>query len=262
VIFGARPPYCRQIGIALNRVVLTQGFIFAGPMRPAEHGAPGPGRVRHLQARISRRNFRRRAFEIWTDMLPGSVQRQPAGGTPRARLLGCSAATTIEAAGRSPRNGAEGLHPPLASCRLRQYKIPLARVCDPGPPAWKVRFISGKTSPTVRAQVKADPYSIKREFTLVFRWKRPGMWHSGGLSSPDAFQVFKQHGLSVDDLVYRPSENQTSRCRWIPHRQYLGTALRSSGWTAGLSELLPAWKILGPVRLVKACGSKHSRHPA
>ena len=59
-------------------------------------------------------------------------------------------------------------------------------------------------SPTARRQVKA--IAIKKGITLV-SMDSPGMWHQVGFLA-DAFQIFKQQGMSVD-LISTSETNVT-----------------------------------------------------
>src|SRR6202166_4873843 len=85
---------------------------------------------------------------------------------------------------------------------LRQYKIPL-HVYATQAPDLEGTVISANVVASA-ALVKA--IALRQGITLV-SMESPGMWHQVGFLA-DAFQVFKQHGMSVD-LVSTSETNVT-----------------------------------------------------
>ncbi len=176
----------------LAPVLITQGFI-AGD---AEGNTVLLGRggsdtsAAYLAAKLEARRL-----EIWTDV-PGLFSANPRS-TPTARLL---RALHYDEAQEIASNGAKVLHP---RCILpaRQYQIPL-HVYATQTPNLEGTVVSGAASGS--AQVKA--VCLKKGITLV-ALESPGMWHQVGFLA-DAFQVFKDHGLSVD-LVSTSETNVT-----------------------------------------------------
>ena len=140
--------------------------------------------------------FSARRLEIWTDV-PGMFSANPRS-TPTARLL---RALHYDEAQEIASNGAKVLHP---RCMLpaRQYGIPLY-VYATQTPELEGTVITGRRRRR-RAQVKA--VCIKKGITLI-SMDSPGMWHQVGFLA-DAFQVFKEHGMSVD-LVSTSETNVT-----------------------------------------------------
>jgi diaminopimelate decarboxylase/aspartate kinase len=98
-------------------------------------------------------------------------------------------------------NGAKILHPRCV-LPVRQYKIPL-HVYATQAPGLEGTVVSANVADSA-AQVKA--IAIKKGITLI-SMESPGMWHQVGFLA-DAFQVFKQQGLSVD-LVSTSETNVT-----------------------------------------------------
>ena len=127
-----------------------------------------------------------RRLEIWTDV-PGMFSANPRS-VPTARLL---RALEYDEAQEIASSGAKVLHP-RCIMPVKQYGIPLYVYATQTPK------LEGTVITThggnVAAQVKA--VTIKRNITLV-SMETVGMWHSVGFLA-DAFQTFKDHGLSVD----------------------------------------------------------------
>jgi diaminopimelate decarboxylase/aspartate kinase len=176
-----------------NLVVLTQGFI-AGD----EDGNTvllGRGGSDTSAAYLAAK-LRAQRLEIWTDV-PGMFSANP-HMTPAARLL---KTLHYDEAQEIASNGAKVLHP---RCLLpvRQYDIPL-HVFSTQMPDFPGTVIT-RTAGEGAAQVKA--IAIKKGITLI-SMESPGMWHQVGFLA-DAFQVFKDHGLSVD-LVSTSETNVT-----------------------------------------------------
>ncbi len=136
-------------------------------------------------------------LEIWTDV-PGMFSANPRG-MPSARLIW---SLHYDEAQEIASSGAKVLHP---RCLLpvRQYGIPL-HVYATQTPEMPGTVISASPAGADAARVKA--IALKKGITLV-SMESPGMWHQVGFLA-DAFQVFKQHGLSVD-LVSTSETNVT-----------------------------------------------------
>ena len=135
-------------------------------------------------------------LEIWTDV-PGLFSANPRL-VPTARLL---RALHYDEAQEIASNGAKILHPRCV-LPVRQYKIPL-HVYATQAPGLEGTIVSATVADSA-AQVKA--IAIKKGITLI-SMESPGMWHQVGFLA-DAFQVFKQQGLSVD-LVSTSETNVT-----------------------------------------------------
>jgi diaminopimelate decarboxylase/aspartate kinase len=127
-----------------------------------------------------------RRFETWTDV-PGMFSANPRS-VPTARLL---RALEYDEAQEIASAGAKVLHP-RCIMPVKQYGIPLYVYATQTPK------LEGTVITThggnVAAQVKA--VTIKKNITLI-SMETVGMWHSVGFMA-DAFQVFKDHGLSID----------------------------------------------------------------
>lgn len=179
---------------ALAPVVITQGFIASDSANDTvllgRGGSDTSGA--YLAAKLAAARL-----EIWTDV-PGMFSANPRS-TPTARLL---RALTYDEAQEIASNGAKVLHP---RCVLpaRQYRIPLHVHATQTPrlEGTVVTAEGGEGS----AQVKA--ICIKKGITLI-AMDSPGMWHQVGFLA-DAFQVFKDHGMSVD-LVSTSETNVTA----------------------------------------------------
>ncbi|MBV8804039.1 MAG: bifunctional aspartate kinase/diaminopimelate decarboxylase, partial [Sinobacteraceae bacterium] len=178
---------------SLAPVVITQGFIASdddGNTVLLGRGGSDTSAA-YLAAKI-----RARRLEIWTDV-PGMFSANPRS-TPTARLL---RNLHYDEAQEIATSGAKVLHP---RCILpaRQYRIPLHVYATQAPE------LEGTVLSTEGgeggAQVKA--VCTKKGITLV-SLESPGMWHQVGFLA-DAFQVFKEHGMSVD-LVSTSETNVT-----------------------------------------------------
>ena len=178
---------------ALAPVIVTQGFIASN----AEGDTVLLGRggsdtsAAYLAAKL-----RAARLEIWTDV-PGMFSANPRS-TPTARLL---RALHYDEAQEIASNGAKVLHP---RCILpaRQYRIPL-HVYATHTPDLEGTVVSHEGGDGA-AQVKA--ICIRKGITLI-ALDSPGMWHQVGFLA-DAFQIFKEHGMSVD-LVSTSQTNVT-----------------------------------------------------
>ena len=178
---------------ALDRVVITQGFIAAN--EAGETVLLGRGgsdtSAAYFAAKLSAARL-----EIWTDV-PGLFSANPRA-VPTARLL---RALHYDEAQEIASNGAKVLHP-RCILPVRQYKIPL-HVYATQAPGLEGTVVSANVADSA-AQLKA--IAIKKGITLV-SMESPGMWHQVGFLA-DAFQIFKQEGLSVD-LVSTSETNVT-----------------------------------------------------
>ncbi len=135
-------------------------------------------------------------LEIWTDV-PGMFSANPRA-VPAARLLW---SLQYDEAQEIASSGAKVLHP-RCIMPVRQYGIPLYVFATQTPELeGTVITAHGQNGD---AQVKA--VTIKKGITLI-SMETVGMWHSVGFLA-DAFQVFKEHGLSVD-LVSTSETNVT-----------------------------------------------------
>jgi diaminopimelate decarboxylase/aspartate kinase len=135
-------------------------------------------------------------LEIWTDV-PGMFSANPRS-TPSARQL---LELAYDEAQEVATAGAKVLHP---RCLLpaREYGIPIFVFATQAPEMRGTRISA--TPPSDAAQVKA--VCVKKGVTLI-SLESPGMWHEVGFLA-DAFQIFKNHGLSVD-LVSTSETNVT-----------------------------------------------------
>ena len=178
---------------ALGAVVITQGFIAANEdgdtVLLGRGGSDTSGA--YFAAKLSAARL-----EIWTDV-PGMFSANPRS-VPTARLL---RALHYDEAQEIASNGAKVLHPRCV-LPVRQYRIPL-HVYATQAPGLEGTIVSSEVADSA-AQVKA--IAIKKGITLV-SMESPGMWHQVGFLA-DAFQVFKQQGLSVD-LVSTSETNVT-----------------------------------------------------
>jgi diaminopimelate decarboxylase/aspartate kinase len=126
---------------------------------------------------------------------------------------------------------------------VRQYKIPL-HVYATQAPGLEGTIVSANVADSA-AQVKA--ITIKKGITLI-SMESPGMWHQVGFLA-DAFQVFKDQGLSVD-LVSTSETNVTVSLD--PAANTLDPAALAR-LTARLGELCRV-KILGPCASLSLLG--------
>jgi diaminopimelate decarboxylase/aspartate kinase len=178
---------------ALAPVLVTQGFIASD-----EEGNTvllGRGGSDTSAAYLAAK-LRAQRLEIWSDV-PGMFSANP-HTTPTARLL---RALHYDEAQEIATSGAKVLHP---RCILpaRQQRIPL-HIYATQAPHLEGTVLSAEGGEN-GAQVKA--VCSRKGITLI-SMESPGMWHQVGFLA-DAFQVFKQHGLSVD-LVSTSETNVT-----------------------------------------------------
>ncbi|MGC1730952.1 MAG: bifunctional aspartate kinase/diaminopimelate decarboxylase, partial [Steroidobacteraceae bacterium] len=167
----------------LAPLIVTQGFIASD-----EEGNTvllGRGGSDTSAAYLAAK-LRAQRLEIWTDV-PGMFSADPRT-TPTARLL---RALHYDEAQEIATSGAKVLHP---RCILpaRQFRIPL-HVYATQAPGLEGTVLTAESADS-GAQVKA--VCTKKGITLI-SLDSPGMWHQIGFLA-DAFQVFKQHGMSID----------------------------------------------------------------
>ncbi|MCC7461514.1 MAG: bifunctional aspartate kinase/diaminopimelate decarboxylase [Gammaproteobacteria bacterium] len=169
----------------LGPVVITQGFIASDAAGDSVLLGRGGS---DTSAAYFAAKLQAERLEIWTDV-PGMFSANPRS-TPAARLL---RALHYDEAQEIASSGAKVLHP---RCILpaKQGQIPLW-VYATQMPDLEGTHVSAAGGDGA-AQVKA--VCIKKGITLV-SLDSPGMWHEVGFLA-DAFQVFKRHGLSVDQV--------------------------------------------------------------
>jgi diaminopimelate decarboxylase/aspartate kinase len=214
---------------ALAPILLTQGFIASdedGHTVLLGRGGSDTSAA-YLAARLSAQRL-----EIWTDV-PGMFSANPRA-TPSARLL---RTLHYDEAQEIATSGAKVLHP---RCILpaRHYGIPL-HVYATQVPELEGTVISAAAGDGT-AQVKA--VCTKKGLTLI-SLESPGMWHQVGFLA-DAFQVFKQHGMSVD-LVSTSETNVTVS---------LDPAANTLD-NAGVAELVADLSRLCRVQVIGPCAS-------
>lgn len=219
---------------ALDQVVITQGFIAANDA--GETVLLGRGGSDTSGAYFAAKLHAAR-LEIWTDV-PGMFSANP-HSVPTARLL---RALHYDEAQEIASNGAKVLHPRCV-LPVRQYKIPL-HVYATQAPGLEGTIVSANVADSA-AQVKA--IAIKKGITLV-SMESPGMWHQVGFLA-DAFQIFKQEGLSVD-LVSTSETNVTVSLD--PTANTLDSAALER-LTSALGELCRV-EILGPCASLSLLG--------
>jgi bifunctional diaminopimelate decarboxylase / aspartate kinase len=219
---------------APNQVIITQGFIAAN-----DAGATvllGRGGSDTSAAYFASKLTAAR-LEIWTDV-PGLFSANPRA-VPTARLL---RALHYDEAQEIASNGAKVLHP-RCILPVRQYKIPL-HVYATQAPGLEGTVISANVADSA-AQLKA--IAIKKGITLV-SMESPGMWHQVGFLA-DAFQIFKQEGLSVD-LVSTSETNVTVSLDPSANSLDAGALERLTSALAALCRV----EILGPCASLSLLG--------
>ena len=218
----------------LDQVIISQGFIASNDdgdtVLLGRGGSDTSGS--YFAAKLSAVRL-----EIWTDV-PGLFSANPRV-VPTARLL---RALHYDEAQEIASNGAKILHPRCV-LPVRQYKIPL-HVYATQAPGLEGTIVSANVADSA-AQVKA--IAIKKGITLI-SMESPGMWHQVGFLA-DAFQVFKQQGLSVD-LVSTSETNVTVSLD--PAANTLDPAALSR-LSAALGELCRV-EILGPCASLSLLG--------
>ena len=221
---------------ALDQVIITQGF-HRGECCRRSSVLLGRGGSDTFGCATSPPNSSAARLEIWTDV-PGMFSANPRA-VPTARLL---RALHYDEAQEIASNGAKVLHP-RCILPVRQYKIPL-HVYDTQAPGLEGTVVSAAVADSA-AQVKA--IAIKKGITLV-SMESPGMWHQVGFLA-DAFQIFKQEGLSVD-LVSTSETNVTVSLD--PSANTLDASALDR-LTAALGELCRV-EILGPCASLSLLG--------
>jgi diaminopimelate decarboxylase/aspartate kinase len=219
---------------ALPPVLVTQGFIASDDDGNTVLLGRGGS---DTSASYFAAKLRARRLEIWTDV-PGMFSANPRS-TPTARLL---RSLHYDEAQEIATSGAKVLHP---RCILpaRQQRIPL-HIYATQAPHLEGTVLSAEGGEG-GAQVKA--VCTKKGITLI-SMESPGMWHQVGFLA-DAFQVFKQHGLSVD-LVSTSETNVTVSLD--PAANTLDNA-QVSALVADLSHLCRV-QVIGPCASVSLVG--------
>jgi len=219
---------------ALDQVIITQGFIAADgagdTVLLGRGGSDTSGSYFAAKLAAAR-------LEIWTDV-PGMFSANPRA-VPTARLL---RALHYDEAQEIASNGAKVLHPRCV-LPVRQYQIPL-HVYATQAPGLEGTVISANVAGSA-GQVKA--IAIKKGITLI-SMESPGMWHQVGFLA-DAFQIFKQQGMSVD-LVSTSETNVTVSLD--PAANTLGSAALAR-LAAALGELCRV-EVLGPCASLSLLG--------
>jgi bifunctional diaminopimelate decarboxylase / aspartate kinase len=193
-VCGFAPDAALQAALGAGAgVVVTQGFIASdanGETVLLGRGGSDTSAA-YLAAKLAASRL-----EIWTDV-PGLFSANPRS-TPSARLL---RTLHYDEAQEIATSGAKVLHP-RCILPVRQYGIPLHVYATQAPELeGTVLTAAGADG---GAQVKA--VCSRKGITLI-SMESPGMWHQVGFLA-DAFQVFKQHGMSVD-LVSTSETNVT-----------------------------------------------------
>ena len=177
----------------LGRVIITQGFIASDAADDTvllgRGGSDTSGSYFATKLQAQR-------LEIWTDV-PGMFSANPRA-IPTARLL---RALDYDEAQEIASAGAKVLHP-RCIMPVKQHSIPLYVYATQTPNLEGTIITSqgGEGEPQVKA------VTVKNGITLV-SMDTVGMWHSVGFLA-DAFQIFKNHGMSVD-LVSTSETNVT-----------------------------------------------------
>jgi bifunctional diaminopimelate decarboxylase / aspartate kinase len=221
---------------ALTPVVVTQGFIASdegGNTVLLGRGGSDTSAA-YLAAKL-----RAQRLEIWTDV-PGMFSANPKG-VLSARLL---RRLHYDEAQEIATSGAKVLHP---RCILpaRQHRIPL-HIYATQAPELEGTVLSAEGGEGT-AQVKA--VCTRKGITLI-SMESPGMWHQVGFLA-DAFQVFKQHGMSVD-LVSTSETNVTVSLD--PAANTLDPGMLQT-LVASLSRLCRV-EVIGPCASVSLVGRK------
>ncbi|MGP8034410.1 MAG: bifunctional aspartate kinase/diaminopimelate decarboxylase [Steroidobacteraceae bacterium] len=218
----------------LPPLLVTQGFIASdGEGSTVLLGRGGSDTsAAYLAAKL-----RAQRLEIWTDV-PGMFSANPRA-TPTARLL---RSLHYDEAQEIATSGAKVLHP-RCILPLRQQRIPL-HIYATQAPHLEGTVLSAEGGEG-GAQVKA--VCTRKGITLI-SMESPGMWHQVGFLA-DAFQVFKQHGLSVD-LVSTSETNVTVSLD--PAANTLENA-QVSALAAELSRLCRV-QVIGPCASVSLVG--------
>lgn len=219
---------------ALSPVVITQGFIASDARGDTvllgRGGSDTSGA--YFAAKLSAQRL-----EIWTDV-PGMFSANPRS-TPSARLL---RELHYDEAQEIASSGAKVLHPRCV-LPVRVHRIPLFVY------ATQVPDLEGThiAATTADSSAKVKAVCVKKGITLV-SLESPGMWHEVGFLA-DAFQIFKQHGMSVD-LV---STSETNVTVSLDPQANTMDAAAMQRLVADLSALCRA-EIIGPCASVSLVG--------
>ena len=176
-------------------------------------------------------------LEIWTDV-PGMFSANPRS-TPAARLL---RALHYDEAQEIASSGAKVLHPRcILPAKFGQIPLWVFATQTPNLEGTHISAAGGDGA----AQVKA--VCIKKGITLV-SLDSPGMWHEVGFLA-DAFQVFKRHGLSVDQV----STSETNVTVSLDPQANTLDGATVERLTADLAQLCRA-QVIGPCASVSLVG--------
>jgi diaminopimelate decarboxylase/aspartate kinase len=218
----------------LSPVVITQGFIASDAngdtVLLGRGGSDTSGA--YFAAKLAARRL-----EIWTDV-PGMFSANPRA-TPSARLL---RELHYDEAQEIASSGAKVLHPRCV-LPVRVHRIPLYVY------ATQVPDLEGThiAATTADSSAKVKAVCVKKGISLV-SLESPGMWHEVGFLA-DAFQIFKQHGMSVD-LV---STSETNVTVSLDPQANTMDQLLMQRLLADLSELCRA-ELIGPCASVSLVG--------
>jgi diaminopimelate decarboxylase/aspartate kinase len=178
------PDPALQAGLARHPgILLTQGFIASGA--DGQTVLLGRGGSDTSAAYFAAKLGAAR-LEIWTDV-PGMFSANPRS-VPSARLLKC---LDYDEAQEIATSGARVLHPRCIQ-PAKAHGIPIHVFATQNPRL--AGTVIGTQAAATGARLKA--IALRKGITLV-SMDSPGMWQQVGFLA-DAFQVFKQHGLSVD----------------------------------------------------------------
>ena len=215
-------------------VLLTQGFIASGDDdRTVLLGRGGSdASAAYLAAKLQAARL-----EIWTDV-PGLFSANPRS-VPTARLL---KTLDYDEAQEIAANGARVLHPRCIQ-PAQQHRIPihLHATQAPGLPG----TVIGPQAGAGGAKLKA--IALRKGITLV-AMETPGMWQQVGFLA-DAFQIFKQHGISVDQV----STSETSVTVSLDPQAAVVDADALAALTADLGSLCRA-RVIGPCASLSLLG--------
>lgn len=176
-----------------GEIIITQGFIASDPNGKTVLLGRGGSDV---SAAYLASKLEAKALEIWTDV-PGMFTANP-HAVPSARLL---KHLSYEEAQEIATNGAKVLHP-RCIMPARRHKIPIHIKCTHKPELNGTVISSAVSDDT--ALVKA--IAVRGDIILV-SMESLGMWQQVGFLA-DVFEVFKNHGLSID-LVSTSESNVT-----------------------------------------------------
>lgn len=215
-------------------IVLTQGFIASG--EDGQTVLLGRGgsdtSAAYLAAKLGALRL-----EIWTDV-PGMFSANPRV-VPTARLL---KALDYDEAQEIATSGAKVLHPRcIAPAKRHGIPIHVYATQNPELPGTIIAAERGATG----ARLKA--IALRKGITLV-SMDSPGMWQQVGFLA-DAFQVFKQRGLSVD-LV---STSETHVTVSLDPQANIVDAAALAALTAELSRLCRV-RVIGPCASLSLLG--------